>query len=111
MKRSKAKAKDNAPKKVSWLKKSGGDFTVPSTGKVIKTGTRFEAEESEIPKAFADMFERISSEEVEEEGEELFYLVQVEGGYNVVGDDEVAVNEAPLSKEEADKLLSEMNEK
>lgn len=111
MQRNKSPKAEKASKKVKWVKVGGGLFTLKD-GTVVRPGDTFDAPEEEIPAAFSDLFKRASvQEDVENEDEDvLVYKLKEAGGglYNVVDQDDEAVNEKPLGLEEAEKLLKEL---
>lgn len=85
--------------------------------RIIKPGQTFWARPEDIPVAFADSIRPLNPAEEEALAEEkLESLVEAEyklihrgaGKYNVIDAEEKVVNENPLTKDEAEELLSSL---
>lgn len=109
-----------------WRKIGGGHLRFG--GHIVKPNEVFWAAEEDLPKAFMDLFEPLSIEKVQntppkrtrtkadekpkqEVKEPEFEIVKNEDGktYNIVNaETKKVINENPLTKKEADKLLKEI---
>ena len=99
------------PNKCVWKfkKKSGGAFKL-ADGRRIKPLQVFEAFPFEIPSAFSDLFELLEGDNVPQEriitAPSKFVLsVREDGLFDVVDIDGKCLNDAPLVKEDAERLL------
>jgi hypothetical protein len=103
-------------KQIQYKKVSGGFFRF--NGKIIENGMVFSALTGEIPKAFLDMFQVVETPE-----EEVEMVVQIpqrkpkysakprkgeKGIFDVFDSKGKQVNEAGLSKDEADELIKNL---
>lgn len=93
----------------TWRKKEGAAFRL-GNGKKIKPNEIFKAYPREIPPAFRDLFELLEGDENAVErvitAPSKFTLGEREDGmFDVVDPDGKCINDAPLGKEDAEKLL------
>lgn len=101
------------PKKVKFRKIGGGSFRM-ANGKIIKPGQVFEAFPEQIPGAFRDVVVPLEPEledppvEVTPPGYEIVKSPE-KGKWNVVNAQGKAINENPLSREDADVLVKELS--
>lgn len=97
------------PGMCSWRKKEGATFRL-GNGKKVKPNEVFRAYPSEIPPAFRDLFELLEGDENAVErvitAPSKFVIgVREDGLFDVVDPDGKCINDVPLGKEDAEKLL------
>lgn len=115
MQRSK-KVKKATGKSMKWTNTGTKPRTLIIGGErtVIKPGAKFKAQESEVPQGFRDIFKCVTHEVAAKEdlGKVIvkFTLHQVgeEDAYEIVGSDEKVYTEEPLTKEEAEARVAEL---
>ena len=93
----------------TWRKKEGATFRL-GNGKKVKPNEVFRAYPSEIPPAFRDLFELLEGDENAVErvitAPSKFAIGEREDGmFDVVDPDGKCINDVPLGKEDAEKLL------
>ncbi len=97
------------PGMCSWRKKEGATFRL-GNGKKVKPNEVFKAYPREIPPAFRDLFELLEGDENAVErvitAPSKFAIGEREDGmFDVVDPDGKCINDVPLGKEDAEKLL------
>ena len=97
------------PGMCTWRKKEGATFRL-GNGKKVKPNEVFKAYPREIPPAFRDLFELLEGDENAVErvitAPSKFAIGEREDGmFDVVDPDGKCVNDVPLGKEDAEKLL------
>ena len=97
------------PGMCSWRKKEGATFRL-GNGKKVKPNEVFRAYPSEIPPAFRDLFELLEGDEnvverVITAPSKFAIGVREDGMFDVVDPDGKCINDVPLGKEDAEKLL------
>lgn len=97
--------------KAKWKKVGGGSFTF--NNKIIKPGQVFEADANDIPEAFKDLIEPYNTaartKVTHEITDSKFTLDMVEkGAWNILDAEGKIVNEEPIAKGEAQKLIDEL---
>ena len=95
-----------------WKKTGGGSFHFNNT--IIKPGQIFTAHPDEIPEAFRDIIipmEAIPEDiEIPEVAEMVFTIQEIEDStkVNIIDSNEKVINEKPLTKTAAKKLIKEL---
>lgn len=102
------------PKVFRWRKLGGGSLRLPN--RIIKPGEIFTAAAEELPKSFMDALQCLDEVEMKayeqkriidiKRAESVYDLEEVDGGWNVVGDNGKPINEFPYTKEDAEQLKS-----
>ena len=102
-------------KVLKWQKVSGGPFyaIIDEQSVLLKKGQKFEATEEEVPKAFRDTIICLSKvveapESQSAHDDAPYTVVETEGGWNVVDEENELLNEQPLTKQEAEALAEEL---
>lgn len=103
-------------KEIWWRKLGGGTFRLNrgKRGKIIKPNEKFLARPSEIPEATRDLIKPLQElpEEPPIKAEKFIYTMKYAGGnrWNIVNEQEKIFNEKLLTKEEAQNLMTKLNE-
>ncbi len=99
-------------KKIKWKKTGGGTLRL-ANGKILKPNQEFYATADEIPEGFRDVviaLEDVPKEEPLKQSPSFELRADEDGQYNVINlVTDKAMNAEPLSRDEADELLEELN--
>jgi len=108
------------PVTVGVLFKKIGGGTMRWNNRIIKPGEKFVANPDELPKAFMPSLQCLEPEklknwsaivEKETQTPEVLYKLKKlkDGTYNIVNEQKKAINEEPLTLEEAEEMLTALN--
>lgn len=119
MERTKKVVEETETPQLQWKKIGGG--ALYWNNQIIKPGQLFFANREDLPKAFLSSLECMNPEKLKELDEaiaketqtpEILYVlkkVKNTNLYNVINSENKAINEEPLSKEDAEEMLTAMN--